>query len=62
LTFAHGKFIQLKILTLLGVASLSAGRIGPHAGAGVLIEVEASCTLDFDGFTLDTVEEYVADS
>lgn len=48
-------------LTLLNVASLSASRVGPHAGARVLVEVQSSGALDFDGLSLDAVEEHVAD-
>lgn len=44
----------------MDVASLSASRIGPHTGAGVLVEVEASCALDFDRLSLDTVVEDIA--
>ena len=40
---------------------MSASRVGPHAGSGVLVEVESSGTLDFSGLSLNAVEEDVAD-
>lgn len=49
------------ILTFLHLASLSASRVRPDTGSGVLVEVETSGALDFGGFTFDAVEEDVAD-
>lgn len=40
---------------------MSADAVRPHAGSGVLVEVESSSTLDLNGFTLDTVVEDVTD-
>lgn len=45
----------------MAVASLSAKRIGPYASTGVLVKVQSSGALDFDGFSFNAVVEDVAD-
>lgn len=50
-----------KELTGIGVASLSLRGVGPHACAGVLIEMQTLGALDLDRLTLDAVVEDVAD-
>lgn len=42
------------------ITALSASRIRPHAGAGILVKMQASCALHFGDITLDAVVEYVA--
>lgn len=52
--------IPIALLTFLNIAALSTSRIRPHASAGVLVEVQASCALHLSDITLDAVVEYVA--
>lgn len=51
---------QFWALTLLRIATLALGGVGPHTGARVLVEVQAHGALGLQGVTLDAVVEDVA--
>lgn len=46
--------------TRVGSASFAGGRIGPNTCASVLVKVETSGALDFDGFTINAIVEHIA--